>query len=139
MKFRTTVLFSYVIIGAIAFASSEAIAEPYLFELLSKPTYYKSWNALFVGEEDIDTWLVRYAKTKNGPATPGKVIQLGKSGYQVNMVCKTHECGENQFFVLFTQNGTKAWGLLLKHRKTERFFGSPDDEKKNALRAAAYE
>ncbi len=139
MKSRATVLFSYVIVCAITFVSGAAIAEPYLFELLTKPTYSKSWSALFVAEKDIDTWLTRYAKTKNGPATPGKAIQLGEAGYQINMVCKTHECGGNQFFVLFAQDGTKAWGLLLKDRKTERFFGSPDDEMKTALLAAAYE
>lgn len=127
------------IFGALATASSKVNAEPYLFELLSKSAYHKSWNSLFVGEEDIDTWLAKYAKTKNGPTTPGKAIQLGVTNYQINMVCKTHECGDNQFFVLFAPGGTEAWGLLLKERKTERFFGSPDDEKKKALRAAAYD
>jgi hypothetical protein len=110
MKFRNAVLFAYVIVSAIASFSSEAIAEPYLFELLTKPNYYKSWSALFIGERNIDSWLAKYAKTKNGPATPGKPIQLGKVGYQINMVCKTHDCGNNQFFVLFAQDGTKAWG-----------------------------
>ncbi len=139
MNFRTTVVFSYLIVCAIVAFPSKAIAEPYLFEMLTKPIYYKSWNSLFVGEKNIDTWLTRYAKTKNGPATPGKAIQLGKTRYQINMICQRHACGDNQFFVLFDQDGTKAWGLLLKDGKMERFFGNPDDEKKKALLAAAYE
>ena len=138
MKFRNAVLFAYVIVGAIASFSSKAIAEPYLFELLTKPTYYKSWSALFVGERNIDSWLAEYAKTKKGVASQGRHIQLGKVGYQINTVCKTHECGNNEFFVLFAEDGTKAWGLLLTDRKIERFFGRPDEEKKKALLAAVY-
>jgi hypothetical protein len=139
MKSPASLLFSFVIAVAIAAPSANSFAEPYLFDMLIKPIYLKSWNALFVGEKDIDSWLGRYAKTKNGPATPGTSIQLGETVYQVNMVCKTHECGDNQFVVLFAPNGKKAWGLLLKGGKTERFFGNPDDEKKKTLRATAYQ
>ena len=54
----------------------------------------------------------------------------------MNSVCKTHDCANNSFIVLFTPNGKKAWGLLLKEQKYERFFGSPNDEIQNALREA---
>ena len=139
MKPSAALLLALAIAAAIAVMPCEAFAEPYLFEVLIKPTYKRSWNAMFAGEKDVDSWLARYARTKNGPASPGKAIQLGATGYQINMVCKTHGCGDNQFFVLFSLTGTKAWGLLLKDRKIERFFGSPDEEKKAALRSAAYE
>lgn len=139
MKSPIPLLLSFAIASAVAVTSGRTFAEPYLFEVLIKPTYYKSWNALFAGENDIDSWLETYAKTKNGVATPGTVIQLGEAGYQINMVCKARDCGHNQFFVLFASNGTKAWGLLLKDGKTERFFGGPDEEKKQALRAVAYD
>lgn len=140
MKFRPGMLCPTAVLCALACLSATANAEqPYLFELLGKPAYSKSWNTLFAGERDVDRWLARYAKTKNGPATPGKSVQLGGTTYQINMVCKTHECGSNQFFVLFSPDGRKAWGLLLKDGNTERFFGQPDDEKKAALRAEAQE
>jgi hypothetical protein len=113
-------------------------AEPYLFEMLRQPKYLKAWNALFVGEVNVEYWLIKYSKTKNGPASPGVAVALDGKMYQINAVCKPHDCGDNQFFVLFAPEGTKAWGLLLR-RDAERFFGNPDEEKKKALRTSAYD
>jgi hypothetical protein len=121
----------------VSIASRTATAGEYLFDLLAKPEYYKSWNTLIRGEKNVDTWLAKYAKTKSGPATPGETIKLGSNSYQLNTVCETSNCGNNTFYVLFAPNGTKAWGLLLKVGEDESFFGNPDDEKKTALRAAA--
>lgn len=139
MNAPASLLVALVIGSSITMTSRTAFAEAYLFEVLAKSTYYKSWNALFVGEENVDYWLAKYAKTKNGPAAPGIPVNLGDARYQINKVCKTHDCGNNQFFVLFAPNGVQAWGFLLKNRKDERFFGNPNEEKKKALRTAAYE
>jgi hypothetical protein len=136
MRLSKTTLLSACIGAAAAFASGTGLAEPDLFEMLNKPAYVKSWNELLSNEKDVDAWLANYARTKNGPTIPGKVIQLTGGFYQLNMVCKTHDCGDNQFWVLFAPDGSRAWGLLLKNRTTERFFGRPDDEKKKALRSA---
>ena len=135
----TVLRFVALIIGStVAITSGTAFAEAYLFDLLAKPTYHKSWNALFLGETNVDYWIAQYSKTKNGPAGPGKKVNLGNIEYQINNVCKTHDCGDNQLYVLFAPNGAKAWGFLLKNGEQERFFGNPDDEKKKALRSVAY-
>ena len=117
--------------------ASPAFAQAYLYDLLAKPSYSKSWNALFLDEKNVDAWLAKYSKTQDGPAMPGKQLKLGGASYQINSVCKTHDCDRNMFYVLYAPNGAKAWGLLLKEGKSERFFGKPDEEQKNALRAAA--
>jgi len=136
---KASQLFLAVLLTVSAFAVSveQAFADSYLFDVLVKPAYQQSWNALFRGEKDVDSWLTLYAKTKDGPTSPGDTVQLGGILYQMNDVCKTHDCGDNHFYVLFAPNGAKAWGLLLKNGKNERYFGKPDDEKKNALRATA--
>ncbi len=139
MKSSLSLLLALAIGITIAATSGTAFAEAYLFEVLGRPAYYKSWNALFAGEEAVDSWLARYSKTRNGPAGPGTAVELGGTRYQLNTVCKPHGCGDNQFFVLFAPDGTKAWGYLLKGGKDERFFGSPDEEKRKVLRAAAHE
>ena len=139
MKVRSSLLVVLVIGSAITMASRTAFAEAYLYEVLAKPAYLKSWNALILGEENVDDWLAHYAKTKNGPAGAGIGVKLGTTRYQINSVCKTHDCGNNQFFVLFSANGAKAWGLLLTNMKGERFFGNPDEEKRQALRTAAHQ
>jgi len=115
--------------------SVTAFAEAYLFEVLAKSNYYKSWNALFLEEKNVDYWLVQYSKTKNGPATHGNAVELGGARFQIYSVCKAHGCGGNMFYVLFAPKGATAWGLLLKEGKSERFFGNPDEEKKDVLRA----
>ncbi|MEQ1515834.1 MAG: Ivy family c-type lysozyme inhibitor [Usitatibacteraceae bacterium] len=124
----------------IAVLSTTVFAEDYLYDVLAKPAYGKSWNALFRGEKKVDPWLAKYFKTKDGPATPGSAVKLGGTQCQVYFVCKTHDCDRNRFLVMFAPNGSAAWGVLLKDGeggKQERFFGAPDQAKRDALRAVA--
>lgn len=126
----------FLFVSLLSISSRSDASDQYLFDILSKPAYHKSWSTMIRGERNVDTWLAKYAKTKDGPATPGETIKLGSNSYQLNTVCKTHDCGNNKFYVLFAPNGTKAWGLLLKNETDERFYGNPDNEKKTVLRAA---
>lgn len=120
-----------------AAASGVASAEEYLYDVLAKPGYRTSWNALLRGEKQLDPWLAQYARTKNGPTAPGATVTLGGTRYQIHHVCKVHDCGDNMFYVMFGFDGARAWGLLLIKGKDERFFGLPDEEMKHALRTAA--
>jgi len=115
--------------------TSEDASQPYLFDLLKKPSYRKSWNELFKGEKNIDRWLAAYAKTKDGPATPRRFIPSDGIMYETSTVCKTHDCGRNIFFVIFAPDGSRAWGLLFKNNTYERFFGNPTENQKQILRA----
>lgn len=117
-------------------AQSKPAEPPYLYDLLAKPAYAKSWKALFKDEKKVDAWLAAYAKTQDGPATPGKPVKVEGKSYMVNMVCKTHDCDTNQFYVLFNEDGSAAWGLLVKGKGNERFFGKPDEGKMKVLRGA---
>ena len=137
MKISSSLFFSLIAMVAVAIPSGTAFAELYLYDVLAKPAYLKSWNALFIGEKEVDPWLTSYSKTRNGPATPGETVQVDGNIYQINFVCKAHDCGDNRFYVLFAYDGSKAWGYLLKNGKGEHFFGTPDGDKMNALRAAA--
>lgn len=131
------VLFALLVVSMATVTSGAAFAEEYLFDILAKPGYLKSWNALLRAEKQLDPWLAQYARTRNGPTAPGATVTLGGTRYQIHNVCKAHDCGDNRFYVLFAPGGARAWGLLLKKEKDERFFGNPDDEKKDALRTAA--
>ena len=137
MKAARWLLGALLIGSAFAASSGQEPAELRLFDFLDKPAYRASWNALFRGEKNVDPWLARYAKTRNGPSSPGEIVELGGVPYQTANVCKAHDCGDNQFHVLFAPKGARAWGLLLTDLKKERFFGKPDEEKKDALREAA--
>jgi hypothetical protein len=108
-------------------------AEEYLFELLEQPKYINTWNKLISSQKNVDPWLAEYSKTKDGPAGKGSVVQLNGNSYQINFVCKTHDCGNNKFIVMFSADGNNAWGILLKNQE-ETLFGSPDSEKINLIR-----
>ena len=125
-----------LLIGAVTMPFDVALSATYLFDVLAKPAHHKAWDALFLGEKNVDSWLTQYSKTRNGPSTPGKTVELEGVRYQLHNICKAHSCGDNMFYVLFGLDGAQAWGLLLKRGQGERFFGAPDDEKKDALRIA---
>ncbi len=139
MKSLSLLALAVLAFGLVSATLPSFAAEPYLFEMLNRPTYQKAWNGLFVAEKDIDVWLAKYAKTKNGPAGPGAIVVIGNKRYQANTVCKPHDCEDNRFVVLFAPDEAKAWGMLLKNQRDERYFGHPDEEVKKALRAAAHE
>lgn len=111
-------------------------ADEYLFDVLKKKTYLSTWNALIASQPDAPDWLKAYAKTKDGPATPAEPVTAGSKTYQVGMVCKTHDCGDNRFFVTFIGKGRTAYGLLV-HGKQRTFYGSPEPEVAEALKKAA--
>lgn len=111
-------------------------ADQYLFDVLKNKTYLSSWNTLIASQPDAPDWLKAYGKTKNGPATPAEPVTAGGKTYEVGMVCKTHACGGNRFFVTFVDRGRKAYGLLLQGEQRS-FYGSPEPEVSEALKKAA--
>lgn len=123
-------------------ASTADSTGPYLYELLKRPAYLKSWQALFSGEQDVPPWLAQYTKT-GWVESPGKAITLNGQHYLIGTACKAHDCGDNQFYVLFAEDGLRAWGFLSElpyqnghfpDQPNERFFGQPDMVKQKLLR-----
>jgi hypothetical protein len=113
--------------GAFAFAPGEE----YLFDTLKRPAYRASWDAMFKGEKSVPSWLANFAKTYNGPTSPCKALNIDGVEYKVHSVCKAHDCGANMFIVFFAPDGRQAWGALFT--SSQRFFGHPDQKKKDAL------
>ena len=129
MRRAVACILSIVVLASTASAGDQ----PYLFDMLKKPAYRAAWDALLTGEKDVPPWLAKYAKTLNGPSGPGQMVRIRDSDYQLNDVCKTHDCGNNYFIVLFAPSGQRAWGLLRINGDTQRFFGNPDEEKKRVM------
>ena len=138
-------LSTHCILTVALLSTSNVFAGEYLPDVLEKPNYLKSWNSLISNVENVDYWLANYSKTKNAVSTPSKLVTLSDGTYQINFLCKPHDCANNKFFVLFSPNGSKAWGLLLKitydkneteiTSQTTSYFGNPDEEKEHALLA----
>ena len=108
-----------------AFAAEEAEGQ-HLSELLKQRTYLSAWKAMLSGES-IPGWVASYAKTFDGPSAPAEYVPVGETTYTLSWVCKTHDCGYNQLYVLFSPYGKRAWGLLLTGEdKRKKWLGRPD-------------
>jgi len=111
--------------GDIAEARSK---RPYLFDLLKNPTYKRSW-ARMVRSPRAPAWVAGVA----GPASPSRLVRIGNRTYRLADVCKAHDCGDNQFRVLFSRGGKQAWGALKVAGRKIRFYGRPDRAKRQVL------
>lgn len=105
---------------------------PYLFDLISRPAFRNSFDAMFRSEANVDAWLKRYTMDKNGPATPSKTYVVEGRGRIGGFVCMTHNCGDNQFYYLFNDDGSRAVGLMIKG-DAQRWFGAPSTAEKTLL------
>jgi len=113
-------------------SAQSATGSPYLFELISRPAFKNSFDAMFKGEANVDGWLKRYTDDKNGPAGPSKTYVVDGRSRIGGSVCMAHNCGENQFYYLFVDDGSKVVGLLIKG-KVQRWFGVPSAAEKTTL------
>ena len=122
---------------ALAVLAGAALAQqgPYLFDVLKKPAYRQSWNAMLAGSGALPGWIGIFSKTYNGVASPMTAVNAGGQAYEISNVCKPHDCGGNMLHVLFAPGGTQAWGLLENAGQKPRFIGSPDAAQQKALLA----
>jgi hypothetical protein len=128
---RTIVIYLGLLLAWPAMAQEGA----YLFDLLKQQPYLASWNAM-LSHEHVEPWLSRYAKSKDGPVSPAKPIRLDGETYLLTTVCKTHDCGDNMFYVLFAPRGTQAWGLLMTNQSNEKWIGNPSSPIRAVLEGA---
>jgi hypothetical protein len=120
----TRLLLAFLLLGAApAFAAEDEA--PYLFDLLGDDPYLDAWNGMLAGET-VPGWVKTYAKDFNGPATPSTKVSVGGEPYTLAWVCKAHDCGDNQLYVLFAPGAQPAWGLLISAGDQRRWLGQPD-------------
>lgn len=109
-----------------------AQSAPYLFDLLKRPAFRKSFDALFADERNVDEWIVIFQKTDNGVCGPSKRLQAGGTIYVLADVCKPRDCGDNHLVILFSESGSRA-SALLRSPRGQRWFGTPDPQERAVL------
>jgi hypothetical protein len=132
---RTAMLLGLAAI--IVSAQAVAAALPYLFERLRDPAYNAGFTALFRGQHHLAPWLRGYLRDRNGVDTPGRTVAGGR--YELYAVCEPHNCAGNFLYALFVPGGRKAWAMLTRDGRIERFFGAPGPYQRALLVAAAKE
>ena len=119
---------------AVLSSSAPAVAAdggPPLVELMLRPNYLTAYKTM-IGTTAVAPWVTDFAKTLEGPPTPSADLLSDGMIYTLAFTCKPNECAEHQLFVLFTGDGSKAWGLLLEGAK-QTWLGEPDDKIKEAI------
>lgn len=131
-------VFALIVLLAIAplIAWSAEPAGSYLYEQLKNPAYNKTFNALFK-EQHVEPWLKEYLKNSNGVDSPSETRTVDGKTYEFYNVCEPHNCGGSNIYVFFESGGTQAWALFTKKNEQPRFFGNPDAQMQQALKAAA--
>jgi hypothetical protein len=117
-----------LLIALLLFGSSAALAQdsrPYLFDLMKQPHYLMAWKGMLVGET-VPPWVKTVTKTFNGTSAPATTISVGGQPYLLGWVCKPHDCGDNQLYVLFAPGARQAWGLLISPGDKRSWLGRPD-------------
>lgn len=118
---RRFLVLALLFCAAPAFAAEDG---PYLFDLLKKPAYLAAWNGMLKGET-VPGWVKNYSRTFDGPSSPSKTVSVGGQPHTLAWVCKAHDCGDNQLYVLFAPDAAQAWGLL-KTAGPQKWLGAPD-------------
>lgn len=122
-----------VVLGMLCSSSPAFAADggPPLVELMIRPNYLTAYKAM-IGVTAVPPWVVDFAKTLDGPPVPSADLLAGGTIYTLGVTCKPNECADHQLFVLFTGDGSRAWGLLLEGTE-QTWLGDPDDKIKEAI------
>jgi len=112
---------------------------PYLYQSLSQPTYKKTFNKLFIDQQNIEPWLKGYINNRNGVDRPSEIRMVGNKKYELYGICQPHNCPGNYLYILFEPGGSHAWAIFTKDNRILRFFGNPNKEQQAALESAANE
>jgi len=104
---------------------------PPLVELMIRPNYLTAYKAM-IGVTTVPPWVADFAKTLDGPPVPSADLLAGGTIYTLGFTCKPNECANHHLFVLFTGDGSRAWGLLLEGQE-QVWLGDPDDKIKAAI------
>ena len=103
-----------------------------LSETLKQPAHKAAWDKLLKGQK-VPAWLSNFSKTAEGVVIPSVLVEIDGVRYQMDHVCKPHDCSGNEFEVLFAPEGQQAWGALVTKGGKPRFFGAPSPKQRQAL------
>lgn len=130
----TTLAGLAIAVGLLLVGGRAALAEePYLSDLLDQPSYRAAWDEMIASDPGIDAWVKAFGETRDGVTAPSREVDIGGEAYRYAMVCKPHDCADNQLHVLFAPDVAKAWGLSITG-SGEHWLGDPDESLEAVIR-----
>jgi hypothetical protein len=122
---RTRLLLALFLLGTAPALALDDAGGAYLFDLMKQPAYAKAWKGMVAGES-VPPWVESFGKTLNATGSPVTEIPVGGEPYTLAWICKPHDCGDNQLYVLFAPGARQAWGLLISGGDRRSWLGRPD-------------
>jgi hypothetical protein len=127
------------LIATLASLPVAAAEGQYLFDVMKTPTYRHAWTEMLAGAKGLPRWIGQIAGKGNYVATPGTSATIGSRTYRLFHACEAHNCAGNEFEVMFSADGSHAYGVLIDDGGSPRWFGAPDAEIQAALAKAMQE
>lgn len=103
----------------------------YLSEMAQSPKYSKAYRSMAT--------LPGWVSTGQGTSTPTTPQIIAGKTYRVGHLCEPHNCAQNQFDVILSEDGKQTWGLFssrIGQKLYQMPFGNPNDAMLAALNAA---
>lgn len=116
-----------------------AAKDEYLFDVMKTQTYRQAWVSMLQGAKGLPHWLAEVTGHNNYVATPGTRSTIGGATFRAFHACEAHNCGDSQFEVMFSSDGSHAYGMFVENGRPPRWFGAPGDAIKAALAKAMNE
>ena len=126
---------SYFILMALALAGVPAVAaeEAEISEILKRPGYRSTFEQMLKGEKNVPQWMATPEALDDATTLSGSKRIIAGEEEEVFELCKSHECDDTGFIVMFSKHGEVAKGLLSDNQ--DLFLGQPTEEEKKALTA----
>ena len=123
------------LVVTLALAGVPAIAaeEDEFSEVLKRPGYRSAFEQMLKGEKNLSQWMATPEALDDATTLSGSKRIIAGEEEEVFELCKSHECDDTGFIVMFSKHGEVAKGLLSD--KQDLFLGQPTEEEKKALTA----
>lgn len=112
---------------ATAMAAKPAAPPVYLFDLLQRPDFMKTLDALH-GARALPDWV-----RKGGTATPVQTVQVDGKPMQMATACKPHDCPTERVALLYDAQDHAMWGLFAQRPGNLAPAVDPDDSSQDKL------
>jgi hypothetical protein len=127
---------SMIVVAAVLVSGAALAEEPgFLFDALRLPHYKIAWTALVKGVQPTPDWLMHFNDFA-GEAGDMKPVTIEGKPFMLSFVCKPQDCRGHKFEVLFTGDGSRAYGALGGGDEPPAFFGGPNAAQQEALTKA---
>jgi hypothetical protein len=121
-----------------AIAVESRMLEPWLSDVVRKPAYAQALKRLLDQNPNIPSWTREALKptgTSTMIGTPRLHVNIGGIAYEMFKGCMPYNCFVSELVLIFTPNGTQAWGALVD-KGPVTYLGAPSDEQASWLRGS---